>query len=67
MPATDNRCDGDQVICRVQLQLVARLPAQPTEHNPFVDATGTIDTCGTYQQRVRIIDAGQASHGQGRQ
>jgi hypothetical protein len=51
----------------MSIQFVARLPAQPTEHSPFVDATGTIDTCGTYAERVRVVDAGQAQHGQGRQ
>ena len=41
-------------------QLVARFPTQRTEQSPFVDATGTIDTCGTDEERVRVVGPGQA-------
>jgi hypothetical protein len=57
--AAGNRCDGDHAVGRVHLKLVTRFPTQCAEQRSFVDATGTIDTCCTDEQRVWVVEAWQ--------
>lgn len=42
----------------VELQFRGPAPAQRAEQNLFVDAIGTVDTCGTDEERVRVVEAG---------